>query len=196
MSDGLSEGHRWAEEREDLQRKRDAFFHMIMRTALENRQVGDLKPDFETFDAIRYTDHIARGRLGKTAHRRWASFRVTLMTAMRKGDERCWAQILTLALQYASPSVTEELRQFSEAFALHQIALYAPNGSGQGGTWYGNVEAVLGAIAAGGKATVVEIEDRERAIVSITLGSEKENVDPGRSTLRFLAAHDKRLKKT
>lgn len=195
MSDGLSDGYRCAEEREERQKKIDALFRMVVRVVAGERKIDDLRPDFMTFDALRYQHHLVWGRLYKSQHRRWEAFRMDLATAIRKGGERPWAMILTLALQYASPDVTEELRRCSEEYAFYPIALYAPNGRGRQGTWYGNVEAVLEAISQGGMAVSVKIEDRIRSIVSVTLGSEKENADPELATLRFLAAYDHRLNK-
>ncbi|WKZ28829.1 MAG: hypothetical protein QY323_04845 [Patescibacteria group bacterium] len=195
MSDGLSEGARWAEEHEERQQKIDALFRMVVRVVAGERKIDDLRSDFMTFDTLRYQHHLVWGRLIKGQNKRWQVFRADLAEAIRKGGERPWANVLALALQYASPAVTEELRLCSGEYTFYPIALYAPNGRGNQPTWYGNVEAVLEAIAQGGMAVVVKIEDRIRSIVSVTLGSEKENTDPERATLRFLAAYDHRLNK-
>lgn len=187
MSDGASEGYRWARESEARQKKVDAFFETLMRVVGRQDAVGELKPAFETFDAIRYQGHIARGRLEKTAGKRWTAFRQTLVKAAETEDRKSWAEILALALQFASRDVLKRVHAIAAPFSDVQIALYASNGPGRAPSLFGAFEAVLDGGADGREVDVIRIEDPERAVVGIILGG-GESLEPERGILRFMAA--------
>lgn len=187
MSDGASEGYRWARESEARQKKVDGFFETLARVVSEQGAVGELKPAFETFDAIRYEGHIARGRLEKSKGKRWSAFRQTLMKAVETEDRKAWAEILALALQFASRDATGRVQAIAAPFADVPIALYASNGPGRAPSIFGAFEAVLDGGADGREVDVIRIEDPERAIVGIIIGG-GESTEPERGVLRFMAA--------
>ena len=198
MSDGLSEGYRWARESEARQKKIDAFFALVA-DALEGKPAGEeaFEEAFRAFDAFRYQNHIAQYRLQKTVAKRWAAFQETLTDALRSGDRPgpsrvAWAKLLTAALEFGSKDPFERLHALS-MFRGHRIALYIPNGRGREPTVLGDLAGALDVLATSGLSpTVVILEEPERAVVGLELGAKgKEIKESDRAKLRFLAVFDR-----
>lgn len=194
MSDGASEGYRWARESEARQKKIDEFFSRVADAA-EGKPVEEdaFRKAFEAFDAFRYQNHIAQHRLHKTVGKRWEAFQETLKDARRSGDQPgrsgvAWAKILSLALEYGTDAPFERLRSISK-FRAHRIALYIPNGRGREPTIHGDLAGTLDVMSTSGRPpTIVIIDEPERAVVGLELGPKgKEIKEPERACLRFLA---------
>jgi hypothetical protein len=197
MSDGASEGYRWARESEARQRKIDAFFTAIIAYR-SGSEIGETEftQAFLEFDAIRYAGHIARGRLEKERGKRWETFDGWFKETLDKDRtledhwvRQAWAEILALALQFASPNVVERLRDVSP-YKDHHVALYVPNGTAHDGrrlepTLLGDFAQALDAIGGKNGGMVVIIMDADRAVRGF-IGSE-ETKEPERAKLRFLA---------
>lgn len=188
MSDGYNEGARWARRSDDRQRKIDDFFAETIQVVRDGREIDGLKPAFMIFDAMRYADHLARGRLERTKNSRWAAFRKMLVLAS-SGELQSWAGILALALEHATPSLAIRLQALATPFATGPIALYVPGGPGREPTLFGNHASLLDEAAAGrGRMIVLKIDDPVRAIVGLEVGDEtKDFLEPERSQLRLLA---------
>jgi hypothetical protein len=201
MSDGASEGYRSAREHEARQKSIDHFFGMIIaRVTGVKTNAKDFRGAFDAFDAHRYADNIASHRIAKERGKRWEKFLSLLDDASGKRTDTQvvtgWAEILSLAMRFASQDVTEGLHAVSVFKSCH-IVLYVPNGTGFYGrvppTLYGDLAAALDAIASdpfarrGPYAQV--IEDSERAVVGLTAGAgrSEENREEERAKLRFLS---------
>jgi hypothetical protein len=199
MSDGLSEGYRSAREAEARQERIDGFFKMV----LTHVQGG--KPDkkafraaFDAFEAHRWENSMARYRLEKERGKRWEAFLGKLAETVGKDQtledhwvRNVWAELLSLALRFASRKIVEDLHGASP-YKGHHIGLYVPNGTGHYGrnppTLFGDFAAALDAIGGRDRAMVVIIDDPDRAVVGLELGPKgKENLEPERAKLRFLA---------
>lgn len=203
MSDGLSDGYRSAREAEARQKTMDAFFEAVwsaVRRPEGPRGGKDLRAAFDAFDAHRYADSIASHRIAKERGKRWEAFLGLLDGAAGKRSElaagKAWAEILSLAMRFASESVTVLLHQAS-VFKTCRIALYVPNGTGFYGrnapTLLGDFAGALDAIAAEPfnrpGLCVIIVEDPDRAVVGLTQGEGRssENREEERAKLRFLA---------
>lgn len=198
MSDGASEGYRWARESEARQKKIDAYFASVA-DAMEGKPVDEeaFREAFGAFDAIRYQNHIAQYRLHKTVAKRWEALQETLKDARRSGDRPgpsrvAWAKLLAAALEFGSKEPFERLRALSK-FRSHRIALYIPNGRGREATVLGDLAGALDILSTSGESpTVVILEEPERAVVGLEIGAKgKEIKEPERAKLRFLAVHDR-----
>lgn len=203
MSDGASEGYRWARQSEARQKKIDAFFTGIAEfvEGTHGDALEELMEHFTAFDAIRYEGHISRGRIEKKRAARWRAFQRLIEDTRARSQtledhhvRSAWSEILVLAVQFASPKVVERIQDLSPYKAYH-LVLYVPNGTAHGGgrrdpTIIGNLASALDALASRpGGVRVVHIDDPERAVVGIRgLGAEHEEVkEPERAKLRFLA---------
>ena len=200
MGDGLSDGYRSAREHEARQKSIDFFFGLVLsRVTGIKTDAKDFRGAFEVFDAHRHAGNIASHRIAKTRGKRWETFLGLLDDASKKGvgkpqAMKAWAEILSLALRFASQDVTESLRAVS-VFKTCHIALFVPNGTGYHGrtppSLYGDFAAALDAIAGEPfeqRPYAQVIEDPDRAVVGLTLGSGGgENREEERAKLRFLA---------
>lgn len=190
MSDGLSEGARWAEESAARQERIDAFFGMVADYVGGARSIMDgdaFFAAFRTFDAYRHAGSIVEHRLRKTVRKRWKAFSDLVSDAKEMRTDEAWAEILALALRYASVDVRKRLVAVSD-FRGCLVALYVPEGRGREPSLYGDHEAAFDAAAHGGPVTVIAVDDRERAVVAIELGPKGgERREPERSRLRFIA---------
>lgn len=202
MSDGASEGYRWARESEARQKRMDEFFGMILAHVQGGKPAKKaFREAFNAFEAYRWADSMARYRLEKERGKRWEKFLGLLAELEGKAGQhlddfwvqKSWAETLALALRFASRNVFEEL-QAASPFKNHHVGLYVPNGTGFHGrnppTLLGDFEAALDAI--GGKeerAKVVIIDDPDRAVVGLRTGggTSEEVLEPERAKLRFLA---------
>ncbi len=203
MSDGLTDGYRSARAYEARQKTIDAFFEMVLLTFEKTEAKVSpryFRAAFDAFDAHRYADNIASHRIAKERGKRWEAFLSLLDDAAGKRSDlavgKAWAEILSLALRFASQDITEKLRAAS-AFKSCRIALYVPNGTGHWGrnapTLLGDFEGALDAIAAEPfdrpGLCVIIVEDPDRAVVGLTAGAgrSEENREEERAKLRFLA---------
>jgi len=203
MSDGMSEGYRWAREHDARQKTIDEFFVMVLAqvTNANGAKIGRtrFRKAFDAFDAHRHADNIARHRIEKERGKRWEAF-LSLIDDIT-GDQlelrsgKAWAEILSLALRFATPGVTQCLHEAS-TFRTCRIALYVPNGTGHYGrnapTILGDLEGALDTLAdrpfnRPGLCVII-VEDPDRAVVGLTLGPDGgEKLEPERAKLRFLA---------
>ena len=201
MSDGMTDGYRSARAAEARQKTIDAFFGMVLARATGVKpDQKDFREAFDAFDAHRYADPLLHGRARKERGKRWEEFNDLLISADGKRSDlhvsRAWAEILALAMRFASSRVTEALHQASVYRTCH-IALYVPNGTGFYGptppSLFGDFAAALDAIAAepfrrpGMYAQI--IEDPYRAVTGIRTGggTSEEVREEERASLRFLA---------
>ena len=206
MGDQFSDGYRSAcreEARQEMiENTIDGFFRMVLArlTGIET-DAQDFRKAFDTFDGLRYSSNIASHRIAKERGRRWEAFRSLLDDASGKRRGRRvmkgWAEILSLAMRFASRDVARMLHQAS-VFGGYHVALYVPNGTGYNGhvppALYGDLVAALDAVATdplsrrGLYAQI--IEDPDRAVVSIIAGGgrSEERRDEKRAKLRFFAA--------
>lgn len=192
MSDGMSEGHRWAEESDARQRRIDAFFAAIERLAQKQMLLSDIEPLFNDFDALRFQNHLIPHVLKRTRKERWRACSEILKRVVA-GHGRSWIEILVLSLQHASPCVTERLQGLA---GLEAIVLCASNGEYAEPKVYGDLSAVIEALEKGFQPITATINDPYRAIVGVQIPNGKIISDTSRETLRFLGAYDPALAKT
>jgi len=207
MSDGLSDGARGAREAEARQKKLDAFFGMVLEHVKGGKPGKKaFREAFDAFEAYRWCDSMARYRLEKERGKRWEKFLATLGQTVGRSQtlqdvyvQQAWAEILSLALRFASSELVENLHDASP-FKGYRIALYVPNGSGHWGprdpTLLGDFAGALDALVGGTytkEARVVKIDDADRAVVGLRTGggTSEEVLEPERAQLRFLAVFHK-----
>ena len=206
MSDGMSDGYRSAREYEARQKVIDTFFGIVL-ARLTGIKVSSMEFlwAFDAFDAHRYAGNIAEHRIAKERGKRWEKFLALLDDASGRRSDlavgKAWAEILSLAMRFASTDVTKKLHAVS-AFKTCRIALYVPNGTGYHGrnapTLLGDFEGALDAIAAEPfhrpGLCVIIVEDPDRAVVGLTTGGgrSEENREEERAKLRFLAVEKTR----
>jgi hypothetical protein len=186
MSDGLSEGARWAEERDERQKKIDAFFAAIEQFFHKKMLLTNVMALFDAFDALRYEGHLIKQHLQKGRPRRKSAMQKSLEQAVVGHDtKRTWCRILAIALQHASPSVTDRLRDCAKMTA---IALLVPNRGGAAPSIYGDIFAVLDGIKhATGELVMLDIADAPRAVISVSIPDGEITSDPKLVNLCFLA---------
>ena len=186
MSDGLSEGARWAEERDERQGKIDAFFAAIERFFRKKMLLTDVMALYDVFDALRYQGHLIEHLLRKERPQRKSAMQKLLAQAIGGHEtKKAWCRILASALRYASPSVTDQLRDCAEMTA---IALLAPNSGRAEPSVYGDIFAVLDGIKhATGELVMLDIADAPRAVISVSIPNGEITSDPKLVNLCFLA---------
>ncbi len=186
MSDGLSEGARWTEERDERQQKIDAFFTAIERFFRKERLLTDVMALYDVFDALRYEGHLIEHRLAKERPKRKDALQKSLAQAVVGQDtDKTWCRILANALRYASPSVTDKLR---DCAGMTAMALLAQNTGGAAPSVYGDIFAVLNGVKrATGELVILDIVDAPRAVISVSIPDGETTSDPKLSELCFLA---------
>gem|GEM_PF-3270226 len=210
MSDGMTDGYRAAREHKERQGAVDAFFSMIETYARGSKPDEDaFREAHARFDTIRFADHIARYRLEDERAMRWKAFRSsarrTLGLKQTLDDPTVrsnWAWVIAMAMRYASPDAAKSLQEASP-YRRYRVALFIP--SGKGGYGQGRGPTLLGDFAealdllmrADGKALVIRLHDKERAVIGLRKRGdhEEETLDPERAELRFIAVPEKTGKK-
>lgn len=186
MSDGMSDGHRWAEEHEARRKRVDAFFAAIERFFEKKMLLTDLKHLFKDFDDLRYVNHLISHQLKKSQEKRWLALQ-SVLSRVSALEGQAWVEILVLALQYASPNITKRLQRLA---GLEAIALCASNGAHRPPTIYGDLNAVLDALDGGRTPVTARISDPVRAIVRVEMPSGIVVSEPEQDLLRFIGAFD------